>query len=208
MLSLRSVFFLKKILAPLKTAKATIDIIDYLIFYLMKTQCIILIILLSITSCNSTKFSTNRFSELYEVSQLNGIYENVPSEMYSSDTLMQYSYKKKLSDIFNIKTDSVDYINMKFDKKSLIITLLADSGIQTISFKGKLKNNFFQIYLRRYFVPIPFIYFVKQIERVRIGQNKDNDLFIQYWEDNFGWVPIMASGTTYDYEYIFRKMQE
>ena len=173
----------------------------------------LLLLVCLLVSCSSTKIATSRFSELQNSTLLNGVYQNIPLNIYTVDSLALPNYKPELYcllGLLNLTTecDSGSIIRLEFEKKQLIVSYPSITTIQEMRIKGEQKKNYFEIYLRRRLIPIPFIYFVQQIERVRIGVNKDSNLTIQYWEKNFGWVPIMASGTTYDYEFVFERVEE
>lgn len=90
-------------------------------------------------------------------------------------------------------------------KKSVTITFQTDSIVHEKSYKGNLKKNYFEVYLKRKIVPIPFIYFGWNWERARIGLDKEKNLLIQYWQNNFGWILFGTAGGSEDKEYTFRK---
>lgn len=156
-------------------------------------------------SCGSSKLPISNFSELTDVSYLDGTYQNKTNKELLDNTYEKY--KGNLSSMFDLPSDTIDSVNFKFNKKNMTLIFKNDSGLQEKNYKGKLKENYFEICIKKKIAPIPFIYFGWQMEKVRIGQNKNGNLLIHYWEDNLGWILIMASGSTHDYEYIFEKIE-
>lgn len=148
---------------------------------------------------------TNVFSELSNISVLNGTYQNKTNKVLHENAFK--SYKGKLSNIFHLPSDSVSFIDYKFDKENVNMVFEIDSILHKKNYKGKLKNNYFEITLKKKIIPIPFIYFIRQIEKVRIGKDKEGNLLIHYWEDYLGWIIIGAAGDTYEDEYTFKKVE-
>ncbi|MCL2650546.1 MAG: WG repeat-containing protein [Candidatus Azobacteroides sp.] len=91
-------------------------------------------------------------------------------------------------------------------KDSLKLTYETESGLQSFSYKGKFKKNYFEIYFSKKLIPIPFLFFVKDFDRVRIGHNKNSDLLIQHYDDHLGWILVMAAGGTNEDEYSFQNI--
>lgn len=178
----------------------------------MKICYAIFIISLSLllTSCGALwsggkrELDISAFSKVSDIAMLNGTYQNKADNKPQENTFR--GYKGRLSNIFHLPSDSVKSIDLEFDKENVIMIFEIDSFLHKKTYRGKLKNNCFEITIKKKIIPIPFIYFIRQIEKVRIGRNEEGDLLIHYWEDNLGWV-IMAAGHTYEFEYVFRKME-
>ena len=174
----------------------------------------ILIILFSLffTSCGALwsggkrELPISNFSMISDVAVLNGTYKNEADNKLQENIFK--GYKGRLSNIFHLPSDSISSIDLKFDKKNITIIFEIDSILHKKTYKGKLKDNYFEITLKKKIIPIPFIYFIRQIEKIRIGRDDKDNLLIHYWEDYLGWVPIMAAGDTYEFEYVFRKVEK
>ncbi|MDL2309694.1 hypothetical protein LJC39_01050 [Parabacteroides sp. OttesenSCG-928-B22] len=164
---------------------------------------LILLLSLTISSCGSSKFSTKNFTPLSDFASLNGAYAD--SACVKSSTSGYAPYIKKLSHVFGIYDDSIEFVQLKFNKESLCFLYETDSGVQEKAYKGKLKNNYFEVFLKNKLIPIP-AFFIWQKERVLIGLNKDNNLLVQYWSDSMGWVLLASGGNTYDYEFVFERI--
>ena len=143
--------------------------------------------------------------ELSDVTYLDGSYEN--KFFGQSDTVYSLT-DGKMSRIFNIYADSINYIKLKFDKESVTILFQTDSGQQEKFYKGKLKENYFELYTSQKIVPIPFLFFGWDWKRLRIGLNENKDLLIQYWQNNFGWILFASAGGSEDKEYTFQKIED
>ena len=113
-----------------------------------------------------------------------------------------------VTNIFHLSSDSINSIDFKFDKENITIIFEIDSILHKKTYKGKLKDNYFEITLKKKIIPIPFIYFIRQIEKVRIGRDDEDNLLIHYWEDYLGWILIGAAGDTHEFEYIFGKVEK
>lgn len=180
----------------------------------MRVLHAILIILftLFLTSCGALwsggkrELSISNFSVISGVTILNGIYKNEADNKPRENTFK--GYKGKLSNIFHLPSDSVNSFDLKFDKENIIMTFEIDSVPQQKTYKGKLKNNYFEVTIKKKIIPIPFIFFIRQIEKVRIGRDDEDNLLIHYWEDSFGWLLIGAAGDTYEFEYVFSKVEK
>ena len=164
------------------------------VFSLQKRKIIVILFLVDIffTSCASHKISTKNFFPCPNFTDLNGTYLNRDGE---------------LSRVFPIKSDIVHFFTCEFTgKDSLKLTYRIDSDLKTICYKGKFKKNFFEIYLSNKFIPIPFLFFLKDVDRLRIGRNEKTDLLIQHYYDHIGWVLLFAAGDTEEDEYSFQNI--
>jgi len=145
----------------------------------------VLLILLLLSSCHGKRLTTKNFVAIDNFSDLNGRYINE---------------ENSLNYIFNIYNDrqDIDVLNLDFKSKdSLIISYIDTVGYKRIGLKGKQKKNFFEIYFsntRFYLFPVLVI---NNIDRVRIGKDKENKLLIYKWQENYGMImPLGAGGST------------
>lgn len=161
-----------------------------------------LFLCLFLVSCGSSKFSKSHFSELSDFTFLDGTYLN-------DADLKENSHQKqlgKLSNIFNLPSDTIDLVNLKFNGKNIVLTFQTNSGLQEKTYKGKFKGNYFEACVKKKIRPIPVLFFGWQIGKIRIGQNEDKDLLIQYWSSEFMWILLGTGGSTNDSEYRYKKI--
>lgn len=170
----------------------------------MKISDSILVVIFSLclVSCGSGKHSVDNFSQLPNTTYLDGCYET--KSIKQSDSLYSQTNGNLLR-CLGIYADSINFVNLKFDKKNITITFQTDSALHKKSYKGKFKKNYFEVYLSRKIAPIPVFYFGWDWERARIGLDKDKNLLIQYWQYNFGWILFGTAGGLEDKEYTFSK---
>lgn len=168
---------------------------------------------LFLTSCSdllirkSSIYPISNFSEISDISMLDGTYENKENEK-SYKYYTHREFKGKLSNIFSLPSDTINIVSLKFNKDQMILTFDKDLIRQEKIYKGKFMNNsYFEVTLSKERIPIPFLYFIWNTERVRIGRNEEKGLLIHYWTDNLGWLFFIAvARDTCDYEYIFKKI--
>ena len=76
-----------------------------------------------LTSCGALwsggkpELPTNVFSDLSDITILNGTYQNKTNKELHENTYNKY--KGKLSNIFHLPSDSVSFIDCKFDKENV-----------------------------------------------------------------------------------------
>ncbi len=167
------------------------------IYHRISIKCIrkiVFLVILPLFSifCNAQKVSDKDFSFCFDLKNLNGTYLNKD---------------KQLSSLFSIKSDSVFFIAFEFNgKDSLKITYQTNADFKSLNYKGKFKKNYFEIYLEKKRIPIPF-FWIENINRIRIGHDKNADLLIQQYDNHMGWVLFMAGGGGGDYEYSFQNLR-
>lgn len=64
------------------------------------------------------------------------------------------------------------------------------------SFKGKFKRGYFEIYFEKKRVVIPPFYWTTQINRLRIGVEKDSTLIVERYSNHSGMILLMAGGSS------------
>jgi len=181
----------------------------------MRIDYFILIVssILFFTSCSdllirrSSEYSISNFSEISDIAMLDGTYENNKKDEKPYKYYSHRDYKGKLSNIFYLPSDTINVVSLKFNKDHMILTFDTDSIRQEKIYKGKFKNNsYFEVTVSKEIIPVPFIFFIWNTERVRIGRNEEKGLLIHYWRDNLGWVFFIATARDIvDYEYIFNE---
>lgn len=98
------------------------------------------------------------------------------------------------------KGDSL-YISYLEEKDSIFVT-------KKLGIKGKKKKKYWQKYYSRKLIPLFPLFLKTDISRLRVGKDKDNNLLIEHYFDNGGWLLIMGAGMSGKYTYIYKKTDE
>ncbi|PXV69064.1 WG repeat protein [Dysgonomonas alginatilytica] len=163
----------------------------------MKNYCLyFLLISFILSGCRSKQLAVTDFVSMTSPVAFEGTYLN------KGDTL---------SSLFNIggswglkMRDSIQFITFKFNgKDTLKLSYLTDAGLQEKSYKGKLKNNFFEIHLEKKHIIIPPVFYLDRIDRLRIGTDDSTNLLIHKWYNLVGFC-IFASAVDGGNEYTKR----
>lgn len=158
------------------------------IYYSIALICIFIFV-----SCSGKKLPVTHFSQLSEPIVFNGTY---------------FNENDKLAYLLNVGRDKADFITIEYSLDNidtLNILYHSENGLEHKKLKGKFKDNFFEIYFRNRRIYIPFIYTIHNVDRVRLGAEKNGNLLLYKWYENYGWI-IIAGGSTSDEEaYTFSK---
>jgi hypothetical protein len=139
-----------------------------------------------LTACASKKLPVTNFAPFSEPIAFNGTYLN---------------NNGRISSLFNLYGDITDFITIEYtltNSDTIQLSYYTENGLEHSYFKGKLKENFFEIYLRNKRIYIPIIYMVEDIDRLRIGIDKKSDLLIHHWEEGWGMILILSGGSSPD----------
>ena len=160
----------------------------------MKNYCLyFLFISFLLSGCRSKQLPVSDFVPMTSPVAFEGTYSN------QGDTL---------SFLFNIggykkwkMRDSIQFITLKFNgKDTLKLSYLTYDGLQEKSYKGKLKDNFFEIHLEKKHIIIPPVFYLDRIDRLRIGSGDSTSLLIHKWYNLVGFC-IFASAVDGGNEY-------
>lgn len=138
------------------------------------------------------------------VAKINALYIN------SSITYGKLQDQNSVLANFNIQ-DKANIVQLHFvNNKTLQLSYYTptDSGTtyKTATFHGKLKNKYFQIYLKKQRLNIPFIYGYSYIDRIRIGQTINNELIVATYHENTGYVFLLAAGSSYHSDFVYEQL--
>lgn len=131
------------------------------ISYLFVLLCGILLV-----SCSGKKLPIHHFAQLSKPIAFNGIYLNE---------------NDKLARLLNIERDKTDFITIEYsleNRDTLNILYHTENGLEHKKLKGKFKDNFFEVYFSNRRVYIPIIYTIHNVNRVRLGADKDGNLLL------------------------------
>jgi len=157
----------------------------------LKKVFIILISSFLLISCGTYKFhTTSDFSIITDTNDFEGNYLNRESE-------------RSLLSLFNIN-DYANFVSItSHNQNEIKLTYYSDSGEQEHIFKGKMKDNFFEIYFSKKQIIIPLIYSSVNVQRVRIGKSEDGKLLIRSFVDQSGNLLFLAGGRSGETPYLF-----
>lgn len=147
-------------------------------------SCFIILLLCGIffISCSSKKLPISNFVSLSEPVSFNGTYLN------KNDTF---------ANLFNLGRDKTDFVTIEYSRAhidTLKLSYFTENGLKHRHLKGKLKDNFFEIYFENKRIYVPFIYTVHSVDRLRIGAGYDSDLLLYKLDENFGWAFFVLAG--------------
>ena len=165
----------------------------------LRNLLICLCLSLLFSSCISTKLSTSEFSRSTSLDKLDGTY------LFTNYSLSRFDLGDFLNSDYNIYRGSeypeTTKMKLKFNgKDSLVISLFSQDTIFVDNriYKGKIKDGYFQIYLKKEF--LPFIIFVRSdYIRMRIGHTEKHNLRVHVTNSVFGMlVPLGANAYNED----------
>lgn len=162
--------------------------------YILHSAFYIVICIILFSSCASRKLPVSRFTHFSEPATFNGTYLNADN---------------RLANLFNLKGDITDFVTITYNpenKDRLTLSYYTENGLQHTDVKGKLKENYFQIYFENKRIYIPILYTVVNVDRLRIGSSQEADLLIYHWEEAWGMMLLFAGGSGSDeYAYTDKK---
>ncbi len=159
---------------------------------MQRSYCYILLLLLTVlmTSCYKSKLSVKSFYPTSNATELNGRYVDK---------------EERFTQVFHTYPDKPYYFDLDFNKsEQMKLSYQTDSGLVEKYYKGKFKENYFEI-ASRWILPLP-LYGGYKISRMRIGKNADSDLLVHDYRDNAGWLLFFVGGGASENEFLFEKM--
>ena len=151
----------------------------------MKTVSILFCVMFF--SCASKDF---RKKDLLEMDQkLNLVIDNQSTNIEGKEFLK----------LFGINHSATE-VTMKFDVSGELRISYKDPQLKDLQqkvFKGKFKKKYFEIYFEKKRVVFPPIYWVVQIDRLRLAVGKDATLIAQKYYDHSGMILLMGAGSSY-----------
>jgi len=158
------------------------------------------ILILSLTSCGVKQISTDRFAPITDLSELNGRYINYNGDRYMSNILFE-RYRNADDSFYK----SIDVVNLYFPTNdSLIVSFIDETGNKTIKIKGKKKGNYFEFYNQKERLYLPPLFVKHWIDKRRIGKNRDGDLEIHKYNDDWGFILFLGNGMSTADSLIFK----
>lgn len=132
--------------------------------------------------------------------QLNATYENVS---HSKDSMQD---AVKLTTLFGLDPNiDADSVNVYFDNGKLRLAFKDQFGRKTsMSFQGKFRRKDYQYFLQRKNIVFPPIYWMTNVDRVRVSVAKDSTLIVEDFSDHSGMVLLFGAGYSARIQYKFK----
>lgn len=167
---------------------------------LLKISFIILLGLI-FNSCGTLKFNkTKEFVKFNpSINELNGEYYG-----NSESTKRNNNQTINILQLFNLEREA-DFINLSIDQSKVKLNYLQGTENKEFVFEGKMRNKFLEIYFKKKQTVIPLLYSSIEIDRIRIGKDKDGNLVIMNFAEHSGNILFMAAGHYDELSYIFKK---
>lgn len=149
---------------------------------------------------------------------LSGTYEILPNKEYdkkgNQKSFIKNEYTENAFSFLSstkVQFDSLEnyFLKIKIENNSSIKFTLKSETTKEITINGKLKSNgFFHLnnkYLKCH--GIPYIFGGCNNHKTRVGLNQDNELLIQYAEENSGaFLLVLGTGYAYNLTYSFNRI--
>lgn len=164
----------------------------------MKTPYHIYLILfvLVLSSCRGQKLSTKVFCPINDISELNGKYVDV------TDGRQGFA---RFFNIYGNDALDINVMDLNFHSKdSLRVSYVDLHGYKELNLKGKMKKNYFEVYLHKKRLYFPPIFVGKHIDQLRIGKDSIGNLLVYKWEDRFGFLLGLSNASVSEDSISFR----
>lgn len=171
----------------------------------------IVVLSLLMNSCITQVFKPSPWVKDVNMSELNGRY-------YTKSEIKKTSFEEFQSHfllLFNEYEDieNAYYVDLEFlEPNQLKISYLTKNGehlqSKMLNFTMKKKRRYWEYYFVNEDIFIPFIYGKSNIDRVRIGKEKDNHLRVENYRDISGGILIIGGGFAHTSENKFYRYDE
>lgn len=158
-----------------------------------------------IYSCGTYRINkTSDFVPLTDLQKLNGKYIAL-SERTNKNKNISYLLQN-----FNIDKEKADFANLTFTEPNKVrLNYIVDSKEGSIEkeivLEGTRKKKFLQIYFSKEQSFIPLIYSKINVQRIRIGQDKNGELLIMSFYDRSGNFLFLGAGSSSESANLFKK---
>ncbi len=161
--------------------------------------------LLLIYSCGTYRINkTSGFVPLTDLQQLNGKYIT-QSQLTNKNKNLSY-----LLQHFNINNEKADFANLTFEEPNQVkLDYIVDSKEGAVEKKivleGSRKKKYLEIYFSKEQSFIPLLYSKINVQRIRIGKDKNGELLIMNFYDRSGNVLFLGAGSSFERGSHFKK---
>jgi len=162
------------------------------------------IIILSFNSCGFSKgLFLNDTSGFKNPTR----YKELEAKFYNYQDIKEYNTLLWVCNVFdkNVKQVRVSFVN----SSQLVLNFEIDSVHSQRILNGKMKRNFFEIYLKNKKVFIPLIYTFFDVERIRIGLTPEGNLMLRglKYQTRF-YTPFLGyDSAKREHTYIYKRVE-
>ncbi|MBC8111037.1 MAG: WG repeat-containing protein [Verrucomicrobia bacterium] len=150
----------------------------------MKISYILLIVILTLSSCGTMRFSkTSDFGSINDIKQLDGYYLNRANS--GKGNILRCFNIHEYADFVSITSIGTDKLKLVYDN---------DSAKQERIFTLETKKKYFELYFSKQELIIPIIYSSISIDRIRIGKTKNGKLLIRKFVEQGGNLLLLGAG--------------
>lgn len=169
--------------------------------------------LIFFSSCGTRmKIDNKNFNKI--TNNFSGTFSMYPHKVKSKQKTNYKSNLLHLLNQSNVNTSKIKKVSFKFNENyGLMIYYESFFGTEIEYFKGKFKKNgYYEIYFSKKRVEIPplfpLFYSKVNINRIRIGLNKNGDLIIDNYQNRSANIFLLAGGNTLRSQSFFKKIKQ
>lgn len=157
-----------------------------------------IIIVFSLFSCKSYKEIKDKELVVLSSESL-GEFHSISNQKKKTD------YQVSIQELFGIRNldEIVKIIISKNDEIEIHYKNVL-GGNEVVTFKGKFKKNYFEVFLNKKRIFFPPIYCKTNINRLRIGLTQNKELVINQHYDYSGMFMLFAAGNSDNKQYVFK----
>jgi hypothetical protein len=159
---------------------------------------LVIVLIFSFFSCKSYKEIKDKELVVFSSKAL-GEFHSLSNKKKKTD------YQISVQELFGFKnSDSI--IKVVFSKKDAIEIHYKNvlGGNEVAAFNGKFKKHYFEVYLDKKRIFFPPIYYKSNVNRLRIGLTKNQELVINQQYDYSGMFLFFAAGNSDKKQYVFK----
>jgi len=163
--------------------------------------CFLILVGLILNSCGTLKFNkTKEFVKFNSsMTELNGHYDG------TSTPTKRNNHQLNILQLFNLEGEA-DFVDLMVDQNKVKLNYLEGTENKEVVFEGKMRNKFLEIYFKKKQTVIPLLYSQIEVDRIRIGKDKDGNLVIMNYAEQSGNILFMAAGHFDELPFIFKKI--
>lgn len=162
--------------------------------------CFVMLIGLFLNSCGTLKFNKTKEFVKFDssITELNGKYDG------TSTPTKRNNHQLNILQLFNLEGEA-DFVDLMIEQNKVKLNYLESAENKEVVFEGKMRNKFLEIYFKKKQIVIPLLYSQIEVDRIRIGKDKDGNLVIMNYAEHSGNILFMAAGHFDELPFIFKK---
>lgn len=138
-------------------------------------------------------------------SDLQVLNKKLEGKFLSEDVVLDSTnFPTHFQGLFGIaNSDSVIALNVNAKSELEIRYKNRLGGNEVRAFKGKFKKKCFKVFLEKKRVTLPPIYWVTNVNRLKLGLDKKGRLIVDRHYEHSGMILLMAAGSSSEHQYSF-----